>query len=403
MNEPLAVDGYLPRYVDATLDDVLRSFPIVVLDGPRGAGKTTTASRLARSIIQLPRDIDRLRVDASALLADLPTPVLIDEWQLAGTDFLWTLKRLVDDDPTPGRFILVGSVEPATYGPTYPLTGRATRLVMRPMTRAERSGRGDRPGVLHQVIDGWRPTQTAGQSSQFELPWLWLAGFPASRLMSDTSLFLEGYAALVAQRAGDEGRDAARLMRTMRVLATLEGQAVPDQRVWEAADVNKATFKVYADLLERVHIAAPLGAFESNRLKRLTSYPKRFTSDVALALTLAGLDVDLLAADPGLAGHYVESFVVQQLRPQVDAVRGAMFHLRTGSGEREIDVIVEVGTSIYAFEVKYGTTPTSSDARHLQWLRDGLGDRFVAGFVVHTGGDTSALGDRLWALPIHHL
>ncbi|MAT06733.1 MAG: hypothetical protein CL424_16985 [Acidimicrobiaceae bacterium] len=59
--------------------------------------------------------------------------------------------------------------------------------------------------------------------------------------------------------------------------------------------------------------------------------------------------------------------------------------------------------SIYAFEVKYGTSPTPADARHLQWLRDALGDRFAAGFVVHTGGDTIALGDHLWAVPIHRL
>lgn len=57
--------------------------------------------------------------------------------------------------------------------------------------------------------------------------------------MSDPSLFLDGYAALVAQRAGDEGRDASRLLTTLRVLATLEAQAVPDQTIWESADINK--------------------------------------------------------------------------------------------------------------------------------------------------------------------
>jgi len=233
--------------------------------------------------------------------------------------------------------------------------------------------------------------------------WLTRAGFPAVRNMADAALFLEGYGALVSQRAGDEGRDASRLLRTMRVLATLEGQAVPDQRIWESADINKATWKDYDDLLERTHLAVPSPAFESNRLKRLTTYPKRFLADTALALALAGLDAARLVDDPTLAGPYVESSVMQQLRPQIDGVGGTLSHLRTGAGQHEIDAIVEIGLDVYAFEVKHGSNPSRADARHIEWFRDGLDDRFVAGFVVHTGGDTSSLGDRIWAIPVHLL
>ena len=371
--------------------------------GPRGVGKITSALRLVRSTVELPRDLERMRIDVEAFLARLPTPVLIDEWQIAGTDLLWTLKRLVDADPTPGRFILTGSVEPATYGPTYPLTGRAVRLVMRPMTMSELDGRGGQPSFIARLAAGERPSPTAGEPARFEMGWLTRAGFPAVRNMADAALFLEGYGALVSQRAGDEGRDASRLLRTMRALATLEGQAVPDQRIWESADINKATWKDYDDLLERTHLAVPSPAFESNRLKRLTTYPKRFLADTALALALAGLDAARLVDDPTLAGPYVESSVMQQLRPQIDGVGGTLSHLRTGAGQHEIDAIVEIGLDVYAFEVKHGSNPSRADARHIEWFRDGLDDRFVAGFVVHTGGDTSSLGDRIWAIPVHLL
>lgn len=143
-----------------------------------------------------------------------------------------------------------------------------------------------------------------------------------------------------------KGRDASRLLRTLRVLATLTGQAAPDRRIWQSADINKATLRAYDDHLERVHLAAPVPAFESNRLKRLTAYPKRFLADTALALTLAGLDASDLGRDPGLAGRYVESFVMQQLRPYVDRVRGRLMHLRTTPGEREIDAVIETGGGV---------------------------------------------------------
>lgn len=391
---------YLPRHVDDPLRDALASNPAVILDGPRGVGKTTTALRLAASVIMLPRDLAPLEGDAEGYLRSLPTPILIDEWQLVGIDLLWTIKRLIDEEPSPGRFILTGSVEPATYGPTYPLTGRAARLVMRPMTWAELSGVGSSDTWLARTLAGEIPPPTSGRPPEFTLGVLQRPGFPAARDLPDARMFLDAYAALVSQRAGDEGRDTTRLMRALRVLANLTGQAVPEQRVWEAADINKATWKQYEDLLARVHLSVPSPAFESNRLKRLTTYPKRFLSDTSLALALTELMIDDLTRDPSLAGPFVEAFVMQQLRPQVDLVGGSLFHLRTGAGEREVDAIVEVARGLVGIEVKSAARPSGRDVRQLTWLRGELGARFLHGFVVHTGGDVYPLGEGITAVPV---
>lgn len=216
-------------------------------------------------------------------------------------------------------------------------------------------------------------------------------------------MFLRGYAALVAQRAGDEGRDATRLMNTLAVVGTLSGQTAPDQRIWESADINKATWKAYEDLLARVHLSAPIPALSSNVLKRLTSYPKRFLSDTALALTLAGLTAGDLKADPALAGRFVESYVAQQLRPLADPIGNRLWHLRTAGGTHEVDFILDIGSDRYAVEVKTGSQPTAKDTKHLLWLGRELGDRLTASFVVHTGTDVYPLGQDIWALPISQL
>lgn len=391
---------YLPRYLDAPLAEAIRTSPIVVLDGPRGAGKTTSARRLAKSVVMLPRDLPALQVDPEGYLRELTPPVLIDEWQLAGTELLWVLKSMVDEAPAAGRFLLTGSVEPASYGPTYPLTGRSARLVMRPMTRAELEGAGDLPTFLSAAFAGARVTTSAGRPSTFELDWLARPGFAAARSLPDPRLFLDAYTSIVSERAGDEGRDAARLLRTMRVLATLTAQTIPDQRIWEAADINKATWRQYEDLLLRTHLHSPTPALESNRLKRLTSYPKRFLADTAMALALSDVTIGDLREDPRLAGPYFESFVLQQLRPQVDLLRGALMHLRTGAGEHEVDAVVEVGRRIVGIEVKLGSRPGKDDARQLEWLRDRWGEGFLHGYVVHTGGDCYPLGDRVTAVPV---
>ncbi len=367
----MPIGEYLPRHLDRALAEAVAAAPVVLLDGPRAAGKTTSARRVAVTTVMLPRDLEPLRVDPEGYLRALAPPVLVDEWQLAGTDLLWTIKRIVDDDPAPGRFLLTGSVEPATYGPTYPLTGRAVRLVLRPMTWAELRGAGDAPTFLGELLTGRAPETTVGEAPAFDLELLARPGFPGARSLPDPGLFLDAYTSIVAHRAGDEGRDATRMLRAMRVLATLTGQAVPDQRIWEAADINKATWKHYDDLLARTHLAAATPALTSNRLARLTTYPKRFLADTATAMSLAEVTVADLRSDHTLAGRYLESYVTQQLRPQVDLVRGALLHLRTSAGEREIDAVVETARGIVGIEVKLGVRPTAADARPLSWLSPG--------------------------------
>lgn len=395
----LAMEGYLPRITEERIARALAQFPIVVIEGPRGVGKTTTASLFAKSIVRLPQDLGNLRADPEGFLALLEPPILIDEWQLAGTDFLWILKNLVDADPTSGRFILTGSVEPASYGPTYPLTGRSVRVTIFPMMASEIAGNGSGPQFLSRFLDA-PPAVTAGEIGTFDVTKLFTTGFPAARALPDAAMFLESYAATVSQRAGDEGRDSTRFYRTAQVLATLEAQAVPDQRIWEAADINKATWKKYQDLLARTWLAAPIPAFSSNRLARITEYPKRFLVDTALSLALAQVSEDELLRDPMLLGRYLESYVAAQLRPQTASLRAELYHLRTSGGAHEIDFIVDAPKGVLAFEVKAATSVTASDAKHLLWLRENLGERFLKGAVLYTGADVRPIAGNIWAIPI---
>lgn len=98
---------------------------------------------------------------------------------------------MVDSDPSPGRFILAGSVEPATSGPTYPSTGRVGRLLMRPMTALELDGHGSERTLLERVVAGDRPQASAGRRADrgsISSP----VGIPAARSLSDASLLLDG-------------------------------------------------------------------------------------------------------------------------------------------------------------------------------------------------------------------
>jgi uncharacterized protein len=100
---------YLQRIIDTELDDLLAALPAVLLDGPKGVGKTATAAQRARTLIDLTDAAQRqiAQQDPAAVLHGEP-PILVDEWQLApGT---WdAVRRAVDAQGGGGRFILTGS------------------------------------------------------------------------------------------------------------------------------------------------------------------------------------------------------------------------------------------------------------------------------------------------------
>ncbi len=129
---------YAPRDIDPLLKDLVSGLPAVSLEGAKGVGKTATALQLAASTIELDQTGYRNNVDSDPqIVTTFPAPTLIDEWQLVPA--VWdVVRRAVDQDRTPGRFLLTGSATPNDKARLHSGAGRIVRLVMRPMTLPER-------------------------------------------------------------------------------------------------------------------------------------------------------------------------------------------------------------------------------------------------------------------------
>ncbi len=107
--------------------------------------------------------------------------------------------------------------------------------------------------------------------------------------------------------------------------------------------------------------------------------------------------------DGDLMGRLLDSLVVAQLRADrvVSDLSPRLFHARDANGRHEIDVVVELaGGRILGIEIKADAAPGPEAARHLRWLRDGVGERFAAGVVLHTGPRPFRFADGLLAVPI---
>ncbi|MGH3965135.1 MAG: DUF4143 domain-containing protein [Pseudonocardiaceae bacterium] len=125
--------------------------------------------------------------------------------------------------------------------------------------------------------------------------------------------------------------------------------------------------------------------------------------DPGLAAVLLGIDTAAVMSRGDLLGRMLDTFVLAQLRPLLglDTPPARAYHLRQHDGRREVDVVLEAADGrIVGLEIKATAAPTRDDARHLAWLRDQLGDRFVTGVVLNTGRWPFPLGERIAALPI---
>ncbi|OGO57183.1 MAG: ATP-binding protein [Chloroflexi bacterium RBG_16_72_14] len=406
---------YLTRLVDGQIDTLLAELPAIFITGPRATGKTTTAARRAATIVRLDREAEAVavRADPDAALRGFREPILLDEWQVV-PGVLGAVKRAVDADPRPGRFLITGSVRGDLGGELWPGTGRLTRVPMFGMTVREQAGLGSR-GVpfLDRVVSGANllpAVDTPDLRGYLELALR--GGFPEPALrLGETArrAWLESYVEHLLTRDAEQvdgGRDPVRLRRYLEAYALNTAGIVDERTLFEAAGINRRTAQAYERLLTNLLVVEALPAWTSNRLKRLVLMPKRHLIDPALAGAVLGLDANLVLREGDLLGRLLDTFVVAQLRAElaVTAARPRLYHVRQQQGRLEVDLLAELaGGRLVAIEVKADAAPSADAARHLATLRDRYPETFTAGVVLHTGPRTYRLGDRIVAAPISSL
>ncbi len=407
------MEGYVSRLVDTLLEEYIEEIPAVMVVGPRACGKTTTAIRLVRSVVRLDSDdAAAFRVSPDAALRGRAEPVLLDEWQMV-PEVLGAVKRTIDADRRPGRFLITGSARTAPADRLWPLTGRVVMLRMHPLTVAEQQHRPVRP-LVDRIAegDGLEGAPGAPVDLRSYLQLALRGGYPEPALkLSDRAAraWLESYADQIALRdartLGAEP-DAYRLQRYLEAYAINSGRVVQHKTVYDAAGISRKTALSYDALLRDLMVVNELPAWSTNRLKRLSRAPRRCMVDSGLLGGILRVGIDDVMASGDLLGAMIETFVIAQLQAQsaVSGTRYRLSHLRERDGRREVDVIAELaGGRVVGVEIKAAASVGRSDARHLSWLSETMQERFAGGVVLHTGRDTFELGDRILAAPVSTL
>lgn len=417
--------AYRTRIVDDELDQLVAALPALAIEGPKAVGKTATAEQRARTVYRMDDPAQRAIAEADPRrLVTGDRPVLIDEWQRYPVS--WDIvRRAVDNDATPGQFLLTGSAVPEQQ-PTHTGAGRISTVRMRPLSYAERGI--EVPTVsLGAMLAGQRPdlAGTTGVTLTGYVQEILSSGFPGIRHLGGRALRtqLDGYIERIVEREFDEMgrsvRNKGALRRWMAAYAAASSTSASYETIRDAASSGegekpaKTTTQPYREVLERLWIIDDVPAWlpSKNQLKRLTQAPKHQLADPALAARLLGVDQQALldAQDLGppiprdgtLLGALFESLVTLSVRTYAQAAEARVLHMRTFSGDREVDLIIDRGDGrVVAIEVKLAQVVDGKSVKHLLWLRDQIGDALLDAFVVTTGTDAYRRPDGIGVVPL---
>ncbi len=397
----------LPRLVGTALRERLRAMPAVVVTGARQTGKSTLVEHLMpgrrqyRSLDELDV-LDLARRDPEALVGG-PQAVTIDEVQRE-PHLLSAVKRAIDRDRSPGRFLLTGSANLLLMQKVAEsLAGRASYLTLWPMTRREQRGQA-RCGMWDELLaapDGdWRDLLAEAPDEPED--WRALArrgGYPtpavAMKTAAERAIWFDGYVRTYLERDLQDLASISALpdfRRLMRATSLRLGQLLSQTELGRDVALPQPTVHRWLNLLETSYQLVRLPAYAVNRTKRLIKSPKVYWADTGLAMHLAQ------TSEP--TGVLLENLVLKDLLAWRDARldRAELGYWRTAVGE-EVDFVIEAGGDLLPIEVKASARPKLADAMHLRTFKNEYGKRARAGLLIHTGSKLDWLTPDVLAVP----
>lgn len=372
--------AYLPRVMDELLSRALGSAGAVLMEGPRGCGKTSTALQACGSAVHLDLDesaLDTLALDPRLVLGG-DAPQLIDEWQVAGTRVWNSVRAEVDRRGLPGQFILTGSAMPDDDVRRHTGAGRFARLSMRPMTLFE-SGESTGQMSLSRLLAGERPTSSRSPLEVSDIAALVVrGGWPTnvSRSIEDAASANVNYLRSITEvdlpRVDPARRDPALAERLLRALAR---NTAMEHKVARLASethgvegpIARTTAYDYLTALERLMILELQQPWATHLRSRalLRRAPRTHFTDPSLAAAALGAGPARLLSDPNFLGLLFESLVVRDCRVYAGPLEATVHHYRDSDG-LEVDVVVQGRDGRWgAFEVKLGTSQVQPAAERL--------------------------------------
>ena len=367
------MEKYKQRIADRLLKRKVLGKGAVLIEGPKWCGKTTTATQLAKSVLDLgdasvlKQSTQMIEISPKSLLEGA-TPRLIDEWQALPP--IWdSIRSEVDKRGVPSQFILTGSsVLPDAAETIHSGTGRFAHIMMRPMSLYE-SGESSGSISLKDLFDGKSPEVQPCELGIEEIAFLTCrGGWPWATLISkDVALdqafdYVDSVTNRDIQRVDKVKRSPERARLLLRSYARNVSQQVSfstirkDMLANDASTLDEDTVADYIKALKKLFVIEDLAAWNPNLRSKSairTSDTRHFV-DPSIGIAALGIGPKDLINDLDTFGLFFEDMVVRDLRVYAEALDGGLYHYRDSNG-LECDTVLHRRNGSYALlEVKLG-------------------------------------------------
>ncbi len=335
---------YIPRHLEAGLDEALRHFPVVALVGPRQCGKSTVARRIVdrhtdavHLDLERPSDLRKLD-DAEYYLSRLGDRlVCLDEIQRK-PELFPLLRVLVDEDRRPGRFLVLGSASrDLLQQSSETLAGRIIYYELTPFLAGEVC-----PGVIDETglwVRGGYPESILAESDNISMQWR--QSFIQTYLERDLAQF--GFSL-----------PSTAVRRFWSMLAHTSGQTVNYSKLGQSLGVSHTTVRRWLDVLEATFMVRILPPYEGNIKKRLVKAPKIYVRDSGILHALLELPSHDAVLGHPVAGASWEGFALEQVMAEFRDCEAFFYRTHKGC---ELDLILQKGRRKAGVEFKLNAAP----------------------------------------------
>ena len=407
-------DEYMPRLIDKNLDDYLKVFGALSVEGPKWCGKTWTSSKHAKSAVYLDDDEtkERALLDLELILNE-EQPELIDEWHLVPK--IWDkVRRKCDEDSKKGKYILTCSTElndERKKEVFHSGAGRIGKIKMYTMSLYE-SGDSTGDASLTAMLEDKQKNVNVKIPSLKELANLIVRGGWPSNIKVDADkvgLIPKSYIESILDKDmnDDKKRDKNKMRMLLKSLARNESTVVSNETLIKDIDSieSRITLRDYLDVLVRLHIIENQEAFVKHyrSKERIGKSPKRHLTDPSLACASLNMNADKLLKDLKTFGFLFESLVERDLRIYIEYLGGHLYHFRDNVTGLEVDSILEFSNGDYAaVEIKLGYNAIETAKKDLLKFYDNMitKPKFMS---IITGNFTSVVKDKetgIYIVPI---
>jgi predicted AAA+ superfamily ATPase len=379
---------WISRKYEATVRMLAEQFPAVVVTGPRQVGKTALVQRIFPDHTYVTLDVPAIASQAEnhpqAFLKSHPQPLIIDEVQYAPVIFRY-LKVLIDQDKTPGNFILTGS-------PSFEL-----------MQGISESMAG-RCGILNMQNLSFRELQESVGSSEDN--YLITGGFP--ELYTNPEIdFHFWYAAYMSTYLERDVRNILNVGslrdfdRFLRAVAIRTSQLLSYSDIARDVGISPNTVKKWISVLQASGQIILLESYYRNLGKRLVKSPKLYLCDTGLALFLMGFENIQSVINHPIIGAIWETHVVMQIHKHFHSIgkNRPLWFWRTVHGA-ETDLLIEQGGQFIAIEIKFSENPNGKALKGINALVDMYGkESLITGFVASRTKHAYHLSESIQVVP----